>query len=245
MPWARWLFKGNKVWAAVDDAGALAENARGRVSIRYRREDPRSYQVAARNLQALPEGELPSAEGERMPRERAEQASAEELADASAPAGAEAPASPRARRRSPAPAASAGPEIHAWTDGACTGNPGPMGIGVVLLSGRHRKEISEYLGPRGTNNIAELVAIERALEAIKDRGRRVVVYSDSSYAIGLLSQGWKAKANAELVQRLRRLVAEFAHLRFVKVAGHAGVAENERCDELARHAIVRGLAGQA
>jgi ribonuclease HI len=120
-----------------------------------------------------------------------------------------------------------------------------MGIGVVLLSGKHRKEISEYLGPRGTNNIAELVAIERALEAIKDRARPVVVHSDSSYAIGLLSAGWKAKANRELVERIRALVRSFPHLRFVKVAGHAGVAENERCDELARQAIERGVEARA
>src|SRR5262249_17308706 len=98
-----------------------------------------------------------------------------------------------------------------------------MGIGVVLLSGRHRKEISEFLGPRGTNNIAELRAIERGLEAIKDRSRNVVVYSDSSYAIGVVSQGWKARANTELVERIRALARSFPHLRFVKVAGHAGV----------------------
>jgi len=129
--------------------------------------------------------------------------------------------------------------IHAWTDGACTGNPGPMGIGVVLLSGKHRKEISEYLGPVGTNNIAELTAILRALESIKDRKRPVVVYSDSSYAIGLLSMGWKAKANKDLVEKIRQFLRLFPDVQFVKVAGHAGVVENERCDELARDAIER------
>jgi ribonuclease HI len=118
-----------------------------------------------------------------------------------------------------------------------------MGIGIVLLAGPHRKEISEYLG-HGTNNIAELVAIERALQAIKDRSRAVVVHSDSSYAIGLLSAGWKAKANTELVQRIRALVRTFPDLRFVKVPGHSGVPENERCDELARAAIVEGRGGR-
>src|SRR5262245_41886799 len=130
--------------------------------------------------------------------------------------------------------------IHAWTDGACTGNPGPMGIGVVLISGKHRKEISEYLGPVGTNNIAELTAILRALESIKDRRRPIVGYGDSSYAIGLLSMGWKAKANKELVEQIRQLLRMFSDVEFVKVAGHAGVPENERCDELAREAILRG-----
>jgi ribonuclease HI len=68
----------------------------------------------------------------------------------------------------------------------------------------------------------------------------VVVHSDSSYAIGLLAKGWKAKANTRLVDRIRALAAEFGDLRFVKVAGHAGVPENERCDQLGRAAIARG-----
>ncbi len=129
--------------------------------------------------------------------------------------------------------------VHVWTDGACSGNPGPMGIGVVLISGELRKEISEYLGT-GTNNVAELTAIQRGLEALKVRDRPIVVYSDSAYAIGLLSKGWKAKANTELVARIRALCANFPRLSFQKVSGHAGVPENERCDELARQAVERG-----
>src|SRR5215813_3004784 len=104
--------------------------------------------------------------------------------------------------------------IHAYTDGACWGNPGPMGIGIVLKSGSHRKEISEYLGPRGTNNIAELTAIERALATIKDRTRPVIVYTDSRYAIGVLSMNWKAKANTELIERIRELTRRFPQVRF-------------------------------
>ena len=129
--------------------------------------------------------------------------------------------------------------IFAYTDGACTGNPGPMGIGVVLLAGSHRKEISAYLGPRGTNNIAELTAILRGLESVADKSRPVVVYSDSAYSIGLLTQAWKAKANVELVEQLRALCRQFADLRFVKVAGHSGIPLNERTDQLARDAVVR------
>ena len=132
--------------------------------------------------------------------------------------------------------------IVVYTDGACSGNPGPMGIGAVLMGDgfgeRKRLELSEYLGT-GTNNIAELTAIERALDAIpvKHRGRPVLIHADSSYAIGLLSQNWKAKANQELVARLRDKLRTFPAVRFVKVSGHAGVPENERCDELARQAI--------
>ena len=128
--------------------------------------------------------------------------------------------------------------IHVWTDGACTGNPGPAGLGVVIVDGAERKEISEYLGP-GTNNIAELTAILRGLQSVTDKARPVVVYSDSQYSIGLLTQAWKAKANVELVEQLRALCREFADLRFVKVAGHSGIPLNERTDQLARDAVVR------
>ena len=119
-----------------------------------------------------------------------------------------------------------------------------MGIGGVGIDGKEREEVGEYLGV-GTNNIAELVAIERGLAVATKRvadhpERRVRVFSDSSYAIGLLGKGWKAKANQELVARLRRKLAAFpASVEFVKVAGHAGVPENERCDELGRQAILR------
>ena len=129
--------------------------------------------------------------------------------------------------------------IVAYTDGACSGNPGPAGIGVVLVCGDHRREISEFIGA-GTSNIAELMAIVHALEAIKDRAREVVLHTDSSYAIGVLSKGWKAKANVELIAKTRVLVGGFANLKFQWVPGHAGVAENERCDELARAAVKRG-----
>jgi ribonuclease HI len=129
-----------------------------------------------------------------------------------------------------------------YTDGACHGNPGPMGVGVVIRDKGELKEISEYLG-QGTNNIAELTAIERALEWVpKDaRKRRAVhLHSDSSYAIGLLTKDWKPKANQELVARLRALAKTFARLTFIKVKGHAGVPDNERCDELANAAVLRG-----
>jgi ribonuclease HI len=138
------------------------------------------------------------------------------------------------------PAANALPAdaVVVYTDGACTGNPGPMGLGVVILDGKERKELSEYLG-EGTNNIAELTAIVRALESVPTH-RTVVVHSDSAYALGLLGRGWKAKANQALVEKMRAIASKFRDLRLVKVAGHAGVSENERCDELARQAIVRG-----
>src|SRR5262249_7757791 len=128
--------------------------------------------------------------------------------------------------------------VQVWTDGACTGNPGPMGIGVVVIDGRERKEVSEFLG-EGTNNIAELTAIVRGLE-LAPADRPVILHSDSAYALGLLGKGWKAKANQALVEEMRQKARRIAELHLVKVEGHAGVPENERCDELARQAIIKG-----
>jgi ribonuclease HI len=118
-----------------------------------------------------------------------------------------------------------------------------MGIGVVVIDGKARREAGEYLGT-GTNNIAELVAIERGLEIAQqltggDRTRPMRVHSDSGYALGLLGKNWKAKANQELVARIRKQTSAFERLEWIKVPGHAGVPENERCDELAREAIAR------
>src|SRR5258706_1181175 len=90
--------------------------------------------------------------------------------------------------------------IQVWTDGACTGNPGPAGVGVVIIDGKQRRELSEFLG-EGTNNIAELTAILRGLEAVDDKTRPVVVYSDSEYSIGVLTKAWKAKKNVELIEQ--------------------------------------------
>jgi ribonuclease HI len=115
-----------------------------------------------------------------------------------------------------------------------------MGVGIVVVADRERAERGEYLGV-GTNNIAELTAISRGLdlaaELAPDRNRPIRIYSDSNYALGLLGKGWKAKANQELVADLREQLATFPHVKLVKVAGHAGVDNNERCDELARQAV--------
>ncbi len=128
--------------------------------------------------------------------------------------------------------------IIVFTDGACSGNPGPGGYGVVLRAGGNQRTISGWLGDACTNNIAELTAILRALEAIRDPSRPVHLYSDSAYALGLLTQNWKAKANTELVAELRRKVREFPRLKLIKIEGHAGHEGNELADRLARAAIV-------
>jgi ribonuclease HI len=225
-------FKDQRVWVLADESGRPVLDGDGRAEMKYRENDAKSYRPAPGNL-------IPDDGTGEEPRERRAPARTSTAARGKKDG---------ETHRVPVRAAldaSLGSPIEVWTDGACSGNPGPMGIGVVVLDGGTRKELGEYLGI-GTNNIAELVAIERGLavafELTKgDPNRPMRVYSDSSYAIGLLDKGWKAKANQELVARIRKAITVHRHLAFVKVSGHAGVPENERCDELARRAVSRGL----
>ncbi|HZS37509.1 MAG TPA: ribonuclease H [Polyangia bacterium] len=218
MPWASRLLRGDRVWVKINPRGEPAAGPDGRVEIRYRT-GGKIYRASTRNLEVDPEGKTISD------------------AEAGGPGGEGAANAPGGTAQNSGSGAIPKDALIVYTDGACTGNPGPMGVGVVILDGKERREVSEFLG-HGTNNIAELTAIVRALE-LCPRDRTVVVHSDSSYALGLLGKGWKAKANQELVEQLRALAREFKDLRLVKVAGHAGVSENERCDELARMAIVK------
>lgn len=144
-------------------------------------------------------------------------------------------------------------KVTIYTDGACSGNPGPGGWGAVLLSGSHRKEISGG-DPQTTNNRMELTAAIEALKALNTRVK-VDLYTDSTYVKKGITEwidswkknGWKRRSgkrllpvkNADLWRKLDRLVASH-DVTFHWVEGHAGNEENERCDELARSAIPRG-----
>lgn len=136
-------------------------------------------------------------------------------------------------------------KIDFFTDGACPGNGkspdgGPMGAGIVGKAGEIQREWAIPLG-KGTNQKAELLAIREALLKVKDRAHTVVrIHTDSAYAIGCLTRDWKVKANKELVEDVRSLARQCARFQMVKVAGHAGVAANERADELAVRAAVTG-----
>ncbi len=192
-------------------------DADGRAEMKYRETDTKSYRPSAVNL---------------IPAEGAAQSDPHPEPKRPRPSSATKKVHPRAPAKTHS---SGGSAVEIWTDGACSGNPGPMGIGVVVIDGAARREKGEYLGV-GTNNIAELTAIARGIELAGEDGRRMRVYTDSSYAIGVLSKGWKAKANQELIAQLKRQLAPL-DVEFVKVAGHAGIPENERCDELAREAV--------
>jgi ribonuclease HI len=134
-------------------------------------------------------------------------------------------------------------KVTIYTDGACLGNPGPGGYGVVLLYGGRRKELSGGFRLT-TNNRMELLAVIVGLRALKERCS-VTVYSDSQYVVRTISEGWAARwrengwkrnkkdkaINADLWAQLLDLCDEH-EVKMVWVRGHSGVKENERCDEL-------------
>ena len=123
--------------------------------------------------------------------------------------------------------------VYLYCDGACKGNPGPGGCGIVLLYNDHRKNLGLYLGPETTNNIAELEALRHGLSVIKNKESRIIVCTDSTYVIGLMSKGWKPKANLELVEEIKEYLKEFPNLSFLQVPGHSFVPANEDADRLA------------
>lgn len=201
----------------------------GRVEIRYKPSDSRVYRAAERNLERIA-GEATLPDDTCVPGEEAKPAA---KADRSAVRKADAAAKALAPGAVPK---------GAWTvyaDGACSGNPGPAGLGIVLVApdGETRLEGYEYLGS-ATNNIAELTAILRATEIVPE-GAPFVLHTDSQYSIGVLTKGWKAKANQELVASVKEALAARRGWSLVYVPGHAGVPLNERADELAREAVQR------
>ena len=131
-------------------------------------------------------------------------------------------------------------KITIYTDGAAKGNPGRGGYGVVMMSGTHKKELSE--GFRNTtNNRMELMSVIVALETIKKENAQVEIFSDSKYVVDSVEKGWvfgwqkkgfKGKKNIDLWQRFLKIYPKH-QVKFNWVKGHAGNHYNERCDELA------------
>lgn len=137
--------------------------------------------------------------------------------------------------------------ITIYTDGSSRGNPGPGGYGVVMKFREHRKEISEGFR-KTTNNRMELLAVIIGLEAIKKPNAPVKIYSDSKYVVDAVEKGWlwnwikkdfKGKKNADLWLRFAE-VYKLHRVSFQWVKGHAGIPENERCDQLAVDAAEGG-----
>ncbi len=235
MPWKRMSFKDGKVWAETDDSGELVIE-RGLVRICYRQNDDRTYSARADALSEIDHDAYDAIKESKKKRKKAA-AKKREAGESKGPVG----GFPSAKPCATVVTEDEVPEeaIVVYTDGACFSNPGPMGAGVVLIWNDNRREISTFLG-HGTNNLAELHAVRLALEAIKNPEIPVRIFSDSSYVIGLLARGWKAKENREVVDELRTLARGFPDLAFVKVKGHAGIELNERVDELAKIAAEKG-----
>ncbi|MFC6197218.1 ribonuclease HI [Ponticaulis profundi] len=144
--------------------------------------------------------------------------------------------------------------VEIWTDGACSGNPGPGGWGVLLRSGSHEKEL--YGGEtETTNNRMELMAAIQALETVK-LGHDVILHTDSTYVKDGLTKwihgwkrnGWKTAAkkpvkNEDLWKRLDDAARKHKNLTWKWVKGHAGDEGNERADELARKGATEAKSG--
>ena len=135
-------------------------------------------------------------------------------------------------------------KVDIYTDGACSGNPGPGGWGAILRFGPHEKELSGG-EPNTTNNRMELTAVIKALSALKE-SCEITIHSDSKYIIDAIQQGWAKKWRANNWMRNKKDKAlnpdlwgqllgllEQHQVTFHWVKGHAGHPENERCDQLA------------
>ena len=127
-------------------------------------------------------------------------------------------------------------KVTIYTDGACLGNPGPMGIGFILQCNGHQLKVARYIG-EGTNNVAELTAVIAALSCLKHPEKsHVRLYTGSQWVVGVLSQNWKIKKNVKLAEKAKKLAAKFGKLEVVKVTAHGDDTMNNTVDKLARKA---------
>jgi len=215
MPWKAFDYRGEKIWVRVLETGKPMVH-RGLIEFRYKPGAIKSYKTSRENVEDF-EGEP-------------EQLSDEEFGGRTTTPATEI----REQPKTPVDADT----IIIHTDGACSGNPGPAGIGVHIIRPDRVTEISEFIG-EGTNNVAELRAILRAIEALgeDERERRIHLYTDSGWSLGVLIGGWKAKKNLQLIDKIKVRLPEFPNLELLKVKGHAGQDGNEEADALATKAV--------
>lgn len=216
--WKRMAFKGNKVWMALDENQQPVEK-NGKILIKYQVDQEYEYWVHKNSVVTV--SQLKPEQKTGTGKERGRDKKSEDkkiITDIKVDLPDEA--------------------ILIFTDGASSGNPGPSGIGVLLIYKENEKSISRYIG-QATNNIAELTAIQTGLLEIRNKALPVRVFTDSGYAYGVLSLGWKARKNMELIRDIQKVMATFRDLKLVKIKGHAGVPENEKADKLAVAAIAK------
>jgi ribonuclease HI len=214
--WKRMRFKGNKVWLATDKNNQpILKNEK--VLIKYQIEQEHEYWVYESSVQPL--DSVKNSEYTKEKKKKTNPGRKNKATDQSEHIQSEPDR-----------------DILVYTDGASSGNPGHSGIGVFFKYKSHEKELSKYIGI-ATNNIAELEAIKAGLLELKNTDKPVRIFTDSSYAYGLLVLGWKAKKNIPLVQEIKKIILNFKDLKFIKVKGHAGDEGNERADVLATSAI--------
>ncbi len=214
-----------EVLARCDASGELVANE-GKVEVRYKPNDGRAYFASTSNLQ--PSGGALKIEPDAFcgPGQSVQKRS---TASKNLPGAASSEASLP-------PEKPEGDEVLVYADGACSGNPGPAGVGAVALWADQKRELSEYIG-EATNNIAELTGILRATELAQALGRPLRLYTDSKYSIGVLTQGWKVRANKELVAKVREALDAHPDAKLFHVPGHQGVRLNEEADLLAVRAV--------
>lgn len=236
MTWRRASFKGKKVWVVVDELGNPVIS-QGKATIRYSSSEKTSaYSATARNVQVAENAEI-----EQLPEIKAAQSKRTRSGFGSAK-NRTADQADRARKSVENLLRSfASNAVICFTDGSCRGNPGPAGLGVLMqLSDTENHTRSTFLG-QGTNNVAELTAIEAALQMVEEHDvpdeRPLEILTDSKYSHGILTLNWKAKANQELVQRIKQRIKNRGKVRIHWVAGHAGIPQNEKADALANQAI--------
>jgi len=214
------VFKKNKVWLATGkDQKPVTKN--GKVLIRYQLDQDYEYWVLSKNIKPIDslQRNEKTEKGEKSTKKSSKQKGTKTKSDTELLV-----------------ETSCDDALNIYTDGASAGNPGPSGIGVVLRFGEHEKEISRYIGIT-TNNMAELEAIRSGLMAVKNSNLPVRVFTDSRYACGVLTQGWKAKKNQDIIESIKKTLSKFNDLKFIKVKGHVGIEGNERADFLATSAI--------
>lgn len=130
-------------------------------------------------------------------------------------------------------------DVTIFTDGACSGNPGPGGWAAVLSAGEHKKEIAGRVA-HTTNNEMELLAVYQALKALKRTGLSVAIYTDSKLVIGLLNDSYHTRKPhlQKIVRDIKQIVeGKYLALDLFHVKGHSGNTGNERANRLAQNEV--------